>query len=237
MAGCIFYPLGDWEHYARAHLGCEMQEGKNLVVYDGKVGVEDTRELGSLLSLDRGRQVILFRHAEDMTPNAQNALLKALEDRDDILFIFMSTKLLLPTVESRSTIIRSETKSLREFLQDNPVAYGEVWYYLAGAVMPDDDVSKIVRIIGESNILQLISDKYLLLTVFGQMKEKGGNNFFEKHRDLVRGVFDVFEHLLMKVIDDDRAVQALAVIEEHKEMERRNSSYGKNDFFDFLVSV
>lgn len=85
----------------------------------GSIGIEQIRGLQALLHLKTVgkraiRRVIIVEEAQAMTAEAQNALLKSLEEPPkDTLIVLLATRsqLLLPTVVSRTTQITIKTPS------------------------------------------------------------------------------------------------------------------------------
>lgn len=76
------------------------------------IGVDDLRtmmgELGRA-SLEGGKRVIVINQAEKMTPQAQNSLLKTLEEAAEGTFFFLVTdteRAILPTIRSRCRMVR-----------------------------------------------------------------------------------------------------------------------------------
>ncbi|WP_299268453.1 hypothetical protein [uncultured Psychrosphaera sp.] len=83
----------------------------------GTIGIDDVRKTSEFLSNMShlsGNQVIVLEHAENMTENASNALLKTLEEPTNKSFIFLLCKskaVLLPTILSRCQFIQIKNKS------------------------------------------------------------------------------------------------------------------------------
>ena len=79
-------------------------------------------------SLEGGRRVVLIVNAERMTPQAQNCLLKTLEETSEGTFFLLTADIetaLLPTVRSRCRVIRMQPWSrerIEGFLKDRGVA-------------------------------------------------------------------------------------------------------------------
>ncbi len=248
MAGRIYYGASDLTEplaYAAAHLQTEagsLDADTRFFRYREKVGIDDIRQLLALLGLASDGFAVLFEQAETLNVNCQNALLKALEDRDDVLFIFVSKQRLLATVESRSVLVWCQPMSIGDFRKENP-GLSDGWYYLTGGspsllekAREDEAIGEIVYE-AENDIRGFISDKKKLLSAFGQMKEKDPSNFFDRYKDFVPGLYDMFCQLLLADIDGEGVIEALDEIERHKELMRKSNSYGKNDFFDLLLSL
>lgn len=76
------------------------------------ISVEDVRELAGFFQLsaaDGGRRVVIVDSADDMNPQAANALLKMLEEppaRATLLLISHQPSALLPTIRSRCRVLR-----------------------------------------------------------------------------------------------------------------------------------
>lgn len=247
MAGLIYY--GNAEETAvleRAALFLNTSAEKlnsdiRFVRYRDKAVMDDIRQLLQRFSLKSEGFCIVFDKAGELNANCQNALLKALEDRDDILFIFICKgSRMLATVESRSTVEYVGAMSFEEFREAYPELPQALYYLTGGAVNEatagDPKLLEISARAGE-NILSFVNNKKELLSMMGQLKEKDGDNFFVTHRDYVAGLYDMISQLLIERIEEDGVIEKLDEIERHKELLRRSNSYGVNDFFDLLISV
>jgi DNA polymerase-3 subunit delta' len=78
---------------------------------EGRIGIDAVRELRPLLGqapYGGGRRVIIFGEAQELTPEAANALLKSMEDTDIRNFFVLlapQRERLLPTLVSRSWVL------------------------------------------------------------------------------------------------------------------------------------
>ena len=86
--------------------------------------LRDTINALSHHSMGGGRRVVLIENAERMTPQAQNCLLKTLEEAEDQTYFLLTTDLeaqMLPTIRSRCRIVRmqpwAETRVREELLR------------------------------------------------------------------------------------------------------------------------
>lgn len=96
------------------------------------ISVEDIRALAGFFQLsatDGGRRVVIVDAADDMNPQAANALLKMLEEppaRATLLLVSHQPSALLPTIRSRCRVLRLNTLSpddmARALAQASPTA-------------------------------------------------------------------------------------------------------------------
>ena len=100
----------------------------------GTIGVDDVRAISQFLSNMShlsGNQVVVLEHAENMTENASNALLKTLEEPTEKCFIFLLCKtktVLLPTILSRCQFVQIANKSKEQL----KAIYPELADYIIG---------------------------------------------------------------------------------------------------------
>jgi DNA polymerase III delta prime subunit len=91
-------------------------------------GIETIRSLKNFLSqkpVNHPSQVVLIYEAHELTPESQNALLKTLEEppkNSYIILITSSISALLPTITSRSHLLRLQTSSPKK-TQDKPLDF------------------------------------------------------------------------------------------------------------------
>lgn len=101
---------------------------------EGTISVDDVRAISQFLSNMShlsGNQVVVIEHAENMTENASNALLKTLEEPTNKCFIFLLCKtksVLLPTILSRCQFIQINNKTKDEL----KLIYPELADYIIG---------------------------------------------------------------------------------------------------------
>lgn len=87
---------------------------------EGKVAIECIRELSAWLAQKSGQPLtVVIPHADRMTQQAQNALLKILEDPSQVTTYVLTTERvesLLPTIRSRLIAVRVKTPKEKESL-------------------------------------------------------------------------------------------------------------------------
>ena len=103
------------------------------------IGVEDVRKLIAFFNMsaaDGGRRVAILDSADEMNPNAANALLKLLEEppaKVTILLISHQPGRLLPTIRSRCRELRLQPLS--------PADLSDALTEAGGVVAPDDRIA------------------------------------------------------------------------------------------------
>lgn len=96
----------------------KLENNPNLVLIpEEKVGIDKIREVKKFFGIkkwdSKNQRVVLLPHAQGLSLEAQNALLKTLEELKPGNFIFLGAgnkEALLPTISSRCQIINSLTK-------------------------------------------------------------------------------------------------------------------------------
>ena len=112
----------------------------------GKVGIDQVREAvrqGQFTPVQGARKVCLVPRAEGLTPEAANALLKALEEPPrNLVFLLLAEApgSLLPTIVSRSRVVRSSASlgATLAALADLGYREEEARYVVAAATRPGD---------------------------------------------------------------------------------------------------
>lgn len=106
----------------------------NILRFADKITILNAREIKHLLSRSAGGTRIILFH-DNMTVEAQNALLKTLEDLPEDTFVFFavsSSDKLIPTIVSRSQIMRMPVqvndsedfaygKDIEEFIEEDDI--------------------------------------------------------------------------------------------------------------------
>lgn len=178
----------------------------------GSIGVEDVEELldRSRISAHRGsKKVFCIFGMGFMTKQAQNRLLKLLEDRSDtnVVLMIQSEGMVLDTIVSRSVMIRLRPVSRNEMLEylselgagQDAAIYEAILRGCPYRYRAAEEKISVFRNLYQEQLG--MPDKRSLLYLFHEVKEKDKESFYERHRSglsqLLNMEFSIFEKLLL----------------------------------------
>ena len=200
-----------------AHLlGCgeeKLQQSKDFTMIDkGKesVKVEDILSLldKSVFASLSAVRVFLICHADKVNVQAQNKLLKLLEDRNqtNIVIFLCERDSLLPTIKSRCMTIEFSAlkhEEMEEYLSDNGITQD---IPLVSALCDHcpyllDEVKEVYPSLREIylNILA-ITRREDLLRVFHLVAEKDAQEFYSVHGDHYMTALQMLQHLFYSLL-------------------------------------
>ena len=201
-------------------------EGKSITV---EMVESLTRQL-ELYPARAKRRCIVIDSAERMVVQAQNKLLKALEE-SDAYFILVSYGNLLGTIQSR--LMRVDYRPLSEEDFYNLTGErGSVFYATGGC--PElllDDVKQIFENAGKCLIEK---DQKGLMESLKLVKEKDKGSFYEMHREMVSSLFCYFGRILL---DNHCSYERIKKAADAALRSTRVSIYTSADFFKDVVSI
>ena len=208
------------------------------------------------------RKVIVIDGAETLSEDAQDIILKLLEDGNDSnVVIFVTSKKLLPTVHSRCSMI--QVMHVINENQDNRLSSMLAIGRPGLVKILEEDSAFLDTMKAYITMLSQIKNKREIMEVLGVIKEKDKKNFYEGSSfDEVCVLFNFHENLfetllnrmygvqedvyglerfmkfdcLMHLYSEETLLNLLALTVEHKEL-YRNQKYNKNDFFSYLQRV
>ena len=178
------------------------QEKKRLKTV---ITVDEVRRLKSffqLSSADGGRRVAIVDSADEMNPNAANALLKVLEEPPaDVTLLLVSHQPsgLLPTIRSRCRELRLVPMSPGEMAEAMAAAGGEVSNSEALATLAGGSVGAAIRLANLDG-LEIYARIVALFTTLPrldrakalQLAESASGRGLEQRLDLLMVLFDLF---------------------------------------------
>lgn len=224
---------------------------KEITLEGSCVSVEQIRFLGDYLRTYPVGELkyILFPNAEKMTEQAQNALLKEMEESRFTVFIFVTDEKMLSTVESRSIVVKIERPSVENYRELIRNEYGEINEALLlysdrrkgiySSALTNKDLKKALEDVYRT--LHTMNTRREIMEVLYGVKEKDKNFFYEAFgREEVLGCLNLLKELFLSgteavrsLYTDQERYFAAYMIETHMSiLEKRQ--YNKNDFFDLI---
>ena len=204
----------------------------------------------SLATASDNEKLIYFPYAEQIEPRTQDVLLKSIEDRDDLCFLFKSEKKLIPTIESRCRIFYGARLGEEEYVEwlkeeKHLLTDSDRWLYW----FTNGDKELTEEVMGNVTLLMLmrkfdkerqLTDKKSLLKTFSLLREKDEKAFFYVYREYVPCLYRLIEHMLFTRLldgeDEKQTTDALNVLQKHMKMER-SRTYTAADMVDCLLGL
>ncbi len=256
MAGTIYYDYSQAEplRSAASTLGVEVGQVYNCprFFYPKEEGVEEIRRmLGALSVAEDKTKVLFFADSDVLNVSCQNALLKTLEDRNDVECYFVGNRKLLDTIESRCRIYRARIPNRKEFYAETGVKEDVYpWLYVFTKGHPDvaKEVVKDTKLCGILNQLKDYKGpgtmpKKELFSLFHMLKEKDPECFFEEYREYVPDIYGMIAAQLFKAVAASSSKRRyvleslLGELIAHQRRVSASRSYSKNDFFEILARM
>lgn len=257
------------------YMGCnsdELYKNPDFFLLDRQqdtIKVEDILALleKSSLAALREKKFFLVCNAENMNVQAQNKLLKLLEDRNstNVLIFLCNQDTLLETIKSRCNIISFSPLSIKEiapYFLEKGIAQEEL---LFAAYLCDfcphaiDDMDDYYPILLETcQKLMQARRKEDFFQILHLIREKDPESFYEMHSNHYRVAlhmfYYLFEQLLLQklkitksedIMDFKRLAELYSLPHIYQvcsklsvhQKQWQNSSYSKNDFFDLIRSM
>ncbi len=252
------WPLGRSRKFIADKLGTSVDALSSLSGYREQedLSVAAIRELIDWCELT-GDKIVLIPNADEMQAEAANALLKTLEESENVMFVFNAARPLIPTIASRCTIkpfpinhdeiIGYINEKYPHYLKMDPGAAERAWEF-------SRDLDVIDSLFGSGGPMHILKEldqnfKFYIrepkqtLKLLGLLEEKSSDNYFDKYHDLMHELFGFILNKLFEIIafDDDPDERAYAA----KKMEYLvfnsqsawEKSYAKGDFFSLMSGL
>ncbi len=246
------------------------KEEKGKRIYNKSIGVDDIVDIfdmASLASLNGRKKVVIIPDIEKMTRDAQNKLLKTLEEKTSVVIVGICHDMtkIIPTVNSRMAVIRFYPLSETEFCEKFPGEDGVFYYHLTSGV--PGEVKRFQNILDMSKkAVEAFADREpeRLFELFHLLKEKDKESLFLLQKEKVPGVISLLhafvlqvfifrsemEHEQKKTGFDRTWVESAASLYDEDELERllsllvnepkkisQGTTYTKDDFFLFVAEL
>ncbi len=253
-------------------MGCdsdELHKNPDFFLLDRQqdtIKVEDVLALldKSSLAAIKGKKFFLVCNAEKMNVQAQNKLLKLLEDKNhtNVLIFLCNQDALLETIKSRYNIILFNPLSVEEitpYFMEKGIAQEELLFaaYLCDfcphALENMDDYYP--ALLETCKKLMLARKKEDFFRILHLIREKDPENFYEVHSAhywvALQMFYYLFEQLLLqklKITKPEKSMNLKSLSELYSlphiyqicfglsahQKQWQNSNYSKNDFFDLI---
>ena len=208
------------------------------------IGVEVSDEIVArslLLPAVAKRIVIVIDEINTMTVQAQNKLLKLLEECEGVIVIAVAYEdTLLATVKSRMQVVHYKPLSFEEYRSYAEGKDPYVLYYATGGIPDVTADSDIVLVFTEVKKALCSKTPHLALDAFHMVREKDENAFFTKHRAYVSSAIAFMGAVLCNLYEKDPENrcygEALTLLSEHRN-NCNTLSYTKDSFFLCVAKV
>ena len=217
---------------------CGIEEGKKTI------GVDTAQEILVFASMSPSVakvRVVIINEMNKMTIEAQNKLLKLIEESRVMVIGVSYEDNLLPTIKSRCRVIRYEPTTFAEYAaSDASLADPVVYYYASGGVLGAETDKKLLETYQRVKEAVEKRDKNALFLSLGLVSEKDRNLFFSSYRKQIGGTLSLIGHCLTNMMlvspEDELISRSLKLISEHKERCDR-LQYSKDDFFLCIAGI
>ncbi len=162
-------------------------------------------EFSSLKSMTDNRKVVIIDHFELMTVDAQNKLLKTIEEKSSMVVIGIAyADKVIETIKTRMQRIRFNPMphpDFREYCLENNLTDAEILYLVSGGCteyIPEiQENMNVFR-----NVVHAFSNKRMdtFLTAIGMKKEKDASGIFETGTQLIPGLLRLIKGCLLDIL-------------------------------------
>lgn len=182
------------------------------------IGIDAVRELKKDIYIkpyEAGKKIYIIQEAQSMTVQAQNSLLKVLEEPPSYGMIILTTtnaSLLLSTIRSRSILIRFRTHTYHEiekFLTDEYPMLSEEKAFLAAFSGGVIGRAKTIAVSEEfKSVRERMADILMSLVDSSELNVIESVDYFVEHKDHAQVMLDIMvmwfrDVLFIKEIQDD----------------------------------
>lgn len=185
-----------------------------------------------------GNRVIMIHHAEDMTPQAQNSLLKIIEEPPEHNFFLLTSThpgQLLTTVRSRCRIIKLRPWNEKE-IESALIKKGiDAGMARKAAASSSGSIGKAIRISSDDEYWQIRND--VIRIFFGKTKRSDilsvSKAWKDRKQDADR-MLDILEHSVHLLLECSLGIKEKQYIEEFSDNWQRFASSASPERYSFL---
>jgi hypothetical protein len=198
---------------------------------------------GMLLPAVAEKQVILIDSFNTMVVQAQNKLLKLLEESVTTVVIAVAYEdSVLPTIKSRMTVVRYMPQSLQEYeayCLGKGIASPLAMFYLTGGYVgcqPNPDILKIFESVHKS-LSTGFEGVPEVMTTLHIAKEGDKQSFFEIYKGYAARMLSLVVHSIMQAEGMTERVEQMVTVYENEITRMSTPYFTKDDFFNFFVQI
>lgn len=181
--------------------------------------------------INGSKKIYIMNDADKMTKEAQNCLLKTLEEPQSFVVIIMicsNENAILPTVKSRCTKIffnEHSREDIRKFMEEknSTTNIDESMVELCGG-----SIKKSIEVIEKEEKLNQLKDLIHSVDKVNKLKFISQNEFFYTNKDDVNLILDYIYVLLYKKVNNSNlgaVVNAMSYVEEAKNKLKYSNNY------------
>lgn len=181
--------------------------------------------------INGSKKIYIINDADKMTKEAQNCLLKTLEEPQSFVVIIMicsNENAILPTVKSRCTKIffnEHSREDIRKFMEEknSTTNIDESMVELCGG-----SIKKSIEVIEKEEKLNQLKDLIHSVDKVNKLKFISQNEFFYTNKDDVNLILDYIYVLLYKKVNNSNlgaVVNAMSYVEEAKNKLKYSNNY------------
>lgn len=179
--------------------------------------------------IESKNKVYIINNSENMTREAQNSLLKTLEEPPEYITIILITKnenLLLNTIKSRCTKIKFNKLKNDELVK---LLEEKFAYNISNIKMLDvfdGSIEKALNIQGKEKLYEIISENFsneLNMNIIDFLKNK---EIIFSQKEEINGILEYINTIFYKKSKDNfKYINCIKIVEETKDRLKKNSNY------------
>ena len=232
--------------FAKMILGSELQNNPDFILVEpdgNNIKIEQIRELNKKVvekPIVSTKKVYIINDGQNITKEAQNALLKTLEEPPEyvtIILITTSESAFLPTIKSRCTKINFNKLTEEEMLKILKEKYN---YQNVGNIVyktSNGSISKSIQIIEKQSEFEDINKMFSNLEHANVIDLINSKEVVFKDKEDINSILDYIITIFFEKIKDNRKyIECIEIAENAKERLRKNSNYDMT-IDNFMLSI
>lgn len=186
---------------------------------ESSIGVDDVVpifERASLKPAISNRIAVVINNFEKLTEQAQNKLLKLIEDGENVILVGVchDEQRVLNTIKSRMRLIKYIPKSYVDYVSEErnkgiDGVTSSIHYFITNGCIFDDSYREIYSVFSKVYKAFVKKDPTGILLALGQVKEKDKDNYAELYTDYTPNLYSFLSSLCMHCLYQDAQSEML----------------------------